>query len=63
MHFLIASALALLGRLDEARAAFDRAAAQFPDEVPRLSNRWPLLRPVDWEPRLAGLRLMVWKPE
>ena len=61
MHFLIASALALLGRLDEAQAAFDRAAAQFPDEIPRLSDRWPWLRPVDWEIRLAGLRLLARK--
>jgi adenylate cyclase len=63
VHFLIASALALLGRLDEARAAFDRAATQFPDEIPRLSHRWPWLRPVDWETRLAGLRLLVGKLE
>ena len=58
LHFMCASALALLGRLDEARAAFDRAAAQFPDEVPRLSIRPPWLRPEDWELRLAGLRLI-----
>jgi adenylate cyclase len=63
VHFLIASALALLGRLDEARAVFDRAAAQFPNEIPRLSDRWPWLRPVDWETRLSGLRLLVGKVE
>lgn len=58
-HFMNASALALLGRLDEARAAFDRAAAQFPDELPRLKYRPPWMRPEDWELRLAGLRLLV----
>jgi len=63
IHFLIASALALLRRPHEARAAFDRAAAQFPDEIPRLSDRWPWLRPVDWEIRLSGLRLIVGKLE
>ena len=62
-HFLNASALAHLGRLDEARATFDRAAAQFPDEVPRLSDRPPWLRPVDWEPRLAGLRMITGKAD
>jgi adenylate cyclase len=59
LHFMSASALALLGRLDEARATFDRAAAQFPDELPRLSNPPPYMRPEDWELRLAGLRLIT----
>jgi adenylate cyclase len=59
LHFMNALALALLGRLDEARAVFDRAAAQFPDELPRLKNRPPWMRPEDWELRLAGLRLIV----
>jgi adenylate cyclase len=63
LHFMNASALALLGRLDEAQAAFDRAAAQFPHEVPRLSNRPPWMRPEDWETRLAGLRLLVGQVE
>ena len=63
LHFMNASALALLGRLDEARTTFDRAAAQFPDEVPRLSDRPPWLRSVDWETRLAGLRLIAGKAE
>ena len=41
------------------RAAFDRAAAEFPDELPRLQTRPSWLRPEDWELRLAGLRLIA----
>ena len=63
LHFMNASALALLGRLDEARVAFDRASAQFPDELPRLKNRPPWMRPEDWELRLTGLRLIVGEVE
>jgi adenylate cyclase len=58
-HFTNASLLAHLGRFDEARATFSRAAAQFPDELPRLAVRPPWLKPEDWELRLAGLRLIT----
>ncbi|HML10893.1 MAG TPA: adenylate/guanylate cyclase domain-containing protein [Stellaceae bacterium] len=59
IYFMSAAALAHLGRIDEAQAAFTNAAAKFPEEVPRLSIRPPWARPQDWELRLAGLRLIT----
>ena len=55
VHGYIAGSLALLGRLDEARAVLERAGSRPPD--PRWRQRPPWLRPEDFALRIEGLRL------
>ena len=58
---LIASALASVGRLDEARAVLARARPLFGD--PRYRERPPWLRPEDYAMRIEALRLAVGEAE
>ena len=57
----MAGALAHLGRIDEAREVLDRARTLFPEQTPRLlqQERYPWLRPEDYEVRAEGLRLAM----
>ena len=54
---LMASCLAYLGRLDEARAVLQRIPAQFSEQLRRHQQRPPWMRPEDYAVRQEGLRL------
>lgn len=54
---LMASCLAHLGRLDEARAALKRIPPQFSGRLRRHQQRMPWVRPEDYAVRQEGLRL------
>jgi adenylate cyclase len=56
-HLYTVASLGYLGRLDEARAAVDRAGAQFSDVVRRVRKGSPWTRPEDYAFTLEGLRL------
>ncbi len=56
-HLYIASSLAHLGRLDEAREAVDRTRAEFPEHFRRYQQRPPFMRAEDWALLADGLRL------
>lgn len=53
----MASCLAHLGRLDDARAALERIPAQFSEQFRRHQQRLPWVRPEDYAIREEGLRL------
>jgi adenylate cyclase len=61
----MAGALAHRGRIDEAREVLDRARTLFPEQTPRLlqQERYPWLRPEDYEVRAEGLRLAMGETE
>lgn len=54
---LIASSLAYLGRLDEAREALERVPAQSREQIQRYRQRMPWMRPEDYALRAEGVRL------
>ncbi len=56
-YYSAASCLAYLGRLDEAREAFGRARALFPEELRRRQQKPSWVRPEDFAIRIEGLRL------
>jgi TolB-like protein len=62
-HLSTAAALAYLGRSREAREAFERARAQFAEQIERRRHRPPWARPEDWAIKTEGLRLAAAGPE
>lgn len=56
---LMAICLAYLGRLDEASAMLDRIPARFSEQISRLQQRPPWVRPEDFALRQEGLRLVA----
>lgn len=54
---LMAAALAFLGRLDDARAALDRIPPQSAEQLERLRQSPPWIRPEDFALRVEGVRL------
>jgi adenylate cyclase len=63
-HSYIAASLAYLGRLDEAREAWDRARAEFSEQLhTHEAQRSPWNRPEDFAFRQEGLRLAKGEPE